>query len=58
MQNLEAASVGGLPPWGVGANRGSAGRACGFSGGSGGLPRGGSPPAEHMRVRVRGKPAA
>ena len=50
MQNLEAASAGGSPPRGDGANRGSAGRAREISGGKGGLPRGGSPPTEHKWV--------
>lgn len=64
MQNLEAASVGGLPPWGVGANRGSAGRACGFSGGSGGTParrlaadraQEGASAREARRLKIRGR---
>lgn len=64
MQNLEAASVGGLPPRVGGANRGSAGRACGFSGGRGGAParrlaadraQEGASARETRRLKIRGR---
>lgn len=64
MQNVEAASAGGLPPRGVGENRGSAGFDCEFSGGKGGAPvrrlaagraQEGASARETRRLKIRGR---